>query len=1477
LSTALAWRAGWLALVLPFSQLPWLVVQAGPAGGAPPSGGSGALPGGATGVQAAPSGPTVTQGSASFASQGSQLTITTSDRAFINWQSFNIGPGETTTFVEPSALSVVWNQINNPNPSQILGTLNANGVVVLQNASGFYIGGQATISAPGLLMTTAPIRVPDLAGGGAWQFNALPPSARIINYGQINIGSGGSAFLIANDIENHGTISAPQGQIGLYAGKEVLVSERPDGRGLSAKVTLPEGSVDNSGRLTADAGAIVLQAQVVNQGGLIQANSARENNGVIELLASDAVNLGLNSLIQAQGEGQGASPGGNVLIKSGGQFSDQTGSTIVVAGGAQGGNGGQAEISARQMNGISSHIDGHANAGFLGGRLTIDPENILLSNSGDNAPSSGTVNPGDPPSAGSPDTLTLNVNSFNTLISQSGLSQINLQATRNIELSALWTLPDSQTPGAALTLTAARNITLDDGSGISAGKNWSVNLVAGTELTSASGRQPGVDGIYLEGSSFIQTLNGNISLQAANEVMVNPGPPYANNTGPVGDNGIRTLNGGNIEVSALYGDVNSGGNFHGYVFGQHNAPYYRVSPDLGGISTAAGGNVTISAGGNVTSYLPVQNNYNNAAYDGGSGAFGPEPGNVTITAGGNVSGHYVVADGAGSITAGGNVGAPTAAGGFALSLVSGSWSVFAPNGSIYVQDVRNPNGVFNDHGGSVDAYAGYHLFDYDPQATLLLQAGNAVEITGAGAPHFAPSSPESPVPFLFPPSLTVIAGAGGFTLDTDVILFPSPDGNLHITTLKGGNFQSQPNPADPQDVNIWTLSMSDSAAKQWNPFPSSGTFGSFGLTDHSPTPPEINNSDPVEITVSGSINNVNIRTIKQTTISVAGDMFNAGFLGENLHAGDTTSITVGGNISYSPIFAFAQLPQAIVGADPLLPSAWDALFSFLVNPALAASFQVPASATPAQLLADANALLVFNSLTGVSGYNPASNPGFIYDPATRQLGFEFQMSQTVRSALEGTLETIQLNPQGVPVVQAGQASLGQDPSKLYFATTPVTFAPPSVIESLYNQSLNSVQNADAVSPGFQVGGPGKFNITASSIDLGSSSGIISWGIGSGNNPVNYGSLAGVTPAGAGAAVNVTTRSGDLSMLTSTIASIDGGNVAVNSAGAINLSLGDFSLIPPNPTAVSYGIFTSGHSDVDVTATGDINIGGARIATFNGGNVSVTSTTGSVNAGNGANSTLVIPVIYLDPSTGLLTSGTIEDPKPFGSGILAVSPTSDWLAPGAGPLPGNITVETPHGSILSTLGGIQQYALNGSIAGGPTITLDAGTPPSSGSAGYAGNVDLGNGGVIGGTINITAQGTISGLIISRQNSVIQAAQSFNGTLLSGGTASVSASAGGISGTIVGIAGVSASGGGPITASLLGQNVSVGGAAAQSTLGTTATATTTSQAAAQQASSDAEKQVAPDDTSSSDDQKKKRAAKLPVLTKRVGRVTVLLPSQ
>src|ERR1039458_2191247 len=266
-------------------------------------------------------------------------------------------------------------------------------------------------------------------------------------------------------------------------------------RGLSATVTLPEGSVDNSGRLIADAGTIAMHAQVVNQGGLVQANSVREINGVIELVASEAVNLGANSVLSAQGDSQGVSPGGKVTIKSGGTYSDQPTSAINISGGAQGGNGGQVEISAANLGPIQSTINAHAASGFRGGTLTLDPYDLTVDEA-------------------FVDSLTPILNA--------GLYEISLQADDNITLSTIWSLTD---PGAAalLTLTAGNNITLNNGSAIIAGKNWGVSLSAGPQnLTSRPAA--GSDGIYLQGNSYIQALNGNINLWAANEVIVNPGP-----------------------------------------------------------------------------------------------------------------------------------------------------------------------------------------------------------------------------------------------------------------------------------------------------------------------------------------------------------------------------------------------------------------------------------------------------------------------------------------------------------------------------------------------------------------------------------------------------------------------------------------------------------------------------------------------------------------------------------------------------------------------------------------------------------------------------------------------------------------------------------------------------------------------------------------------------------------------------------------
>ena len=483
-------------------------------------------------LHANPNGLSVASGSATATASGSQLNVTASSGAVLNWQSFNINSGETTIFQQPSATSVVFNNIYSQNPSQIWGNLQANGIIILENQHGFFFGPNSMISAPGFVATTAAVTPRNFGSGAFWQFSGPPPQAHIVNYGQINAGPGSSIFLIADQVENHGSLSAPGGSIGLVSGQQVLLSDRPDGRGLSAQVTLPSGSVDNSGRIVADAGTIELQAQVVNQNGIVQADSVREQNGVIELVASQDVTLGPNSEISARGGAGGASAGGSVQIEAGGSFTDNASSTINVAGGSQGGNGGAVEISAPQISSIQSQINGAAAPGYTGGQLLIDPTEIVIGSSGSGTiPGSGTVNSGD-----APGTLDLNVNSSFT-----GFSQITLEACDDITFAnnTSWNLSGSTGLGSGqLLLEAGNNIIFGNNSSVTTptiydSGNWSVNLVAGMNFSTGT-VQPGVGSIFLNGGTglnqngAIRTAAGSISLTAGEDILVGSG--YVNTT-----------------------------------------------------------------------------------------------------------------------------------------------------------------------------------------------------------------------------------------------------------------------------------------------------------------------------------------------------------------------------------------------------------------------------------------------------------------------------------------------------------------------------------------------------------------------------------------------------------------------------------------------------------------------------------------------------------------------------------------------------------------------------------------------------------------------------------------------------------------------------------------------------------------------------------------------------------------------------------
>jgi hypothetical protein len=121
--------------------------------------------------------------------------------------------------------------------------------------------------------------------------------------------------------------------------------------------------------------------------------------------------------------------------------------------------------------------------------------------------------------------------------------------------------------------------------------------------------------------------------------------------------------------------------------------------------------------------------------------------------------------------------------------------------------------------------------------------------------------------------------------------------------------------------------------------------------------------------------------------------------------------------------------------------------------------------------------------------------------------------------------------------------------------------------------------------------------------------------------------------------------------------------------------------------------------VIVVARGDINVSGASVAAFNGGNVFVESLGGNVNTGSGNLGEILVNEVVVDPTTGAVT--TPQQPIE-GGGIVAMTFPD---APSTLPV-GNIQVLAAQ-NISTGCGGIAQYSWNGTSQGSPTLFLQAG--------------------------------------------------------------------------------------------------------------------------------------------------------------------------
>lgn len=263
------------------------------------------------------------QGQANASINGNALNIKQlTDKATLDWKSFNIDAGSSVRFDQPGATSIALNRIHDQSPSRIMGSLEANGQVYLVNQNGFVFGKDSQVNVNSLVATTLGIsdetfqrgitKVFDIdnsaalqGGGDIYLKNDQGQYLRDPNGDKIKIqifidqgaqiktnGAGGRVIIAAPTVTNAGTIETPDGQTIIAAAQDKVYLQEAGGdadvRGLLVEVN-KGGEVNNVGKVIAERGNVSLLGFAVNQKGIASATTSVQLNGTVRLLAREGI------------------------------------------------------------------------------------------------------------------------------------------------------------------------------------------------------------------------------------------------------------------------------------------------------------------------------------------------------------------------------------------------------------------------------------------------------------------------------------------------------------------------------------------------------------------------------------------------------------------------------------------------------------------------------------------------------------------------------------------------------------------------------------------------------------------------------------------------------------------------------------------------------------------------------------------------------------------------------------------------------------------------------------------------------------------------------------------------------------------------------------------------------------------------------------------------------------------------------------
>ncbi|EDH1765337.1 filamentous hemagglutinin N-terminal domain-containing protein [Salmonella enterica subsp. enterica serovar Carmel] len=347
---------------------------------------TGALPMMALAGLELPTGGQVVAGSGSINSSGSQMTVQQNSQSMVtNWNTFDIGKNNTVQFIQPNSSAVALNRVTGGRESQILGTLKANGQVMLINPAGVIFGQGAKVNTSGLIASTKNISNADFMKGN-YSLSGGAEGAQIVNQGSLTTSRGGYIVLAADRVQNSGSIHTPGGKTVLAAGETVKLQLDNSGlTSVSVNGSVVNALVENRGLLSATDGQVYLTAHgkemllntVVNNSGTVDATGLSAAGGVIRLDGGDSGVVSQSGRLLADSS---AGQGGTVILEgqnihlAADSLTSATGKNgggnVSVGGGWQG-KDGQIKNAAKVVMDRTATVDVSAKETGNGGQAVL--------------------------------------------------------------------------------------------------------------------------------------------------------------------------------------------------------------------------------------------------------------------------------------------------------------------------------------------------------------------------------------------------------------------------------------------------------------------------------------------------------------------------------------------------------------------------------------------------------------------------------------------------------------------------------------------------------------------------------------------------------------------------------------------------------------------------------------------------------------------------------------------------------------------------------------------------------------------------------------------------------------------------------------------------------------------------------------------------------------------------------------------------